>query len=156
MIAWLTIPMVAVTFVIVVLRYVFSLNWIWMQESVVWMHAALFMLASAYTLNRNEHVRVDIFYRELGAWQKAWVDLGGTLLFLLPVSIFLVVMSWDYVSVSWAIHERSPEAGGMPFPFVPLLKSVIPLTFALVAMQGVAMLIDCFAILCRGDNASES
>lgn len=146
-IAWLTVPMVLVTFVIVVLRYVFDLGWIWMQESVVWMHAALFMLASAYTLNRDEHVRVDIFYRELTPVRKAWVDLCGTLLFLLPVSIFLIVTSWDYVAVSWSIGEGSREAGGLPFPFVPLLKSVIPASFALVVLQGVAIAIDSVATL---------
>ncbi|MCZ6584533.1 MAG: TRAP transporter small permease subunit, partial [Gammaproteobacteria bacterium] len=64
-IAWLTIMMVLVTFVIVVLRYAFDLGWISMQESVTWMHAAVFMLGAAYTLKRDEHVRVDIFYRRM-------------------------------------------------------------------------------------------
>ena len=141
-IAWLTIPMVLVTFAIVILRYVFALGWIWMQESVVWMHAAVFMLASAYTLGRDEHVRVDIFYRGMTRARKAWVDLCGTLLFLLPVSTFLIVTSVDYVAVSWAIREGSRDAGGLPFPFVPLLKSVIPVSFALVVLQGVAIAID--------------
>ena len=139
-IAWLTLPMVGITFVIVVLRYVFDLGWIWMQESVVWMHAALFMLAAAYTLKRNEHVRVDIFYRELSAARKAWIDLAGTLVFLMPVAIFLIISSWDYVTVSWAIREGSREAGGLPFPFVPILKSTIPLSFVLVVLQGVAII----------------
>lgn len=148
-IAWLTIPMVVVTFVIVVLRYVFDLGWIWMQESVLWMHAALFMLAGAYTLNRDEHVRVDIFYRALPAARKAWVNLGGTLLFLLPMSLFLIVESLDYVATSWAIHEGSREAGGLPFPCVPVLKSSIPLSFALVALQGIAIAIDSIATMIR-------
>jgi TRAP-type mannitol/chloroaromatic compound transport system permease small subunit len=146
-IAWLTIPMVIVTFVIVVLRYVFDLGWIWMQESVLWMHAALFMLAGAYTLNRDAHVRVDIFYRELPIARKAWVNLGGTLLFLFPMSLFLIIESMDYVATSWAIREGSREAGGLPFPFVPVLKSTIPLSFALVALQGVAIVIDSVAVL---------
>lgn len=142
LIAWITIPMVVVTFAIVVLRYVFDIGWIWMQESVLWMHAALFMLASAYTLNRNEHVRVDIFYRELSAARKAWVDLVGTTVFLFPVSIFLIAISWDYVTVSWAIREGSREAGGLPYPFVPVLKTCIPLSFALVGLQGLVLVID--------------
>ena len=153
LIAWLTVPMVLVTFTIVVLRYVFDFGLIWMQESVVWMHAALFMLAGAYTLNRDEHVRVDIFYRALRPAHRAGVDLAGTLLLLLPMSIFLIVTSWDYVAVSWAIREGSREAGGLPFPFVPVLKSLIPLSFLLVALQGVVIVIDSIAVLVTSARA---
>jgi TRAP-type mannitol/chloroaromatic compound transport system permease small subunit len=141
-VAWLSLPMVILTFVIVVLRYAFDLGWIWMQESVVWMHAAVFMLAAAYTLKRDDHVRVDIFYRKMSIRRKALVDVLGTLLFLLPVSIFLIATSWDYVAVSWSIREGSREAGGLPFPCVPLLKSVIPLTAFLLMLQGVAIIIE--------------
>ena len=112
-VAWFSLPMVILTFVIVVLRYAFDLGWIWMQESVVWMHAAVFMLAAAYTLKRDDHVRVDIFYRKMSVRRKALVDVLGTLLFLLPVSIFLIATSWDYVAVSWSIREGSREAGGL-------------------------------------------
>ena len=136
--AWITLPMVVGTFVIVVLRYAFDLGWIWMQEGVVWMHAAVFMLAAAYTLSKDEHVRVDIFYREMSPQHKALVNAAGTLLFLLPVCTFLAITSWDYVAVSWRIHEGSREAGGLPYPFTPLLKSLIPLTAVLIAVQGVA------------------
>jgi TRAP-type mannitol/chloroaromatic compound transport system permease small subunit len=141
LVAWLTLPMVLGTLVIVILRYAFDLGWIWMQESVVWIHAAVFMLAAAYTLNRDEHVRVDIFYRDMSPRRKALVNVAGTLLFLLPVSVFLLVVSWDYVAVSWRIHEASREAGGLPYPFVPLLKSVIPMTAFLLILQGAADLI---------------
>lgn len=149
-VAWITAPMVIVTFVVVVLRYVFDLGWIWMQESVVWMHAAVFMLAAAYTLSRDEHVRVDIFYRSMSDRGKAWVNATGTLLFLLPVCAFLVWTSWDYVSVSWDIREGSREAGGLPYPFVPLLKSLIPLTACLIAVQGIADAIASAAVLRSG------
>jgi TRAP-type mannitol/chloroaromatic compound transport system permease small subunit len=147
-ISWLTLPMVIGTFVVVVLRYAFDIGWIWMQESVTWMHAAAFMLAAAYTLNCDEHVRVDIFYREMSAGRRAWVDLLGTLLFLLPMSAFLIATSWDYVSVSWQIREGSREAGGLPYPMVPLLKTVIPITAALLVLQGVANAIDACLVLC--------
>jgi TRAP-type mannitol/chloroaromatic compound transport system permease small subunit len=153
LIAWLTLPMVLATFAVATLRYVFDLGWIWMQESVVWMHAATFMLATAYTLNQDEHVRVDIFYRNMSAVRKAWVDLVGTVFFLVPVAVFLIVSSWDYVAVSWRIHEASREAGGLPFPFVPLLKSLIPLTAVLVLLQGAAMLIRCMNVLKRPHDA---
>ena len=138
MVAWLTLPMVIGTFVIVVLRYAFGLGWIWMQEAVVWMHAVVFMLAASYTLKQNEHVRVDIFYRRLSPQGRALVDIVGISLLLLPVSIFIVAVSWDYVAVSWRIREGSREAGGLPYPFVPLLKSTIPLAAVLLLIEGAA------------------
>ena len=144
-IAWLTVLMVLGTFVIVVLRYVFDLGWIAMQESIVWMHATVFMLGASYTLKQNEHVRVDIFYRRMSADRRAWVDVAGTVVFLLPLAVFVAVTSWDYVYTSWAIGEASREAGGLPFPFVPILKSLIPATAALLILQGIADL--CGAVL---------
>lgn len=152
--AWLLLPMVFGTFVVVVLRYAFDLGWIWMQEGVVWMHAAAFMLAAAYTLNRDEHVRVDVFYGAMSPRQRALVDLGGTLLFLLPMAIFLLATSWEYVSVSWQIREGSREAGGLPYPMVPLLKSMIPLTATLLILQGIAGSIDSLSVL-RGGGGAE-
>lgn len=145
--AWLMLPMVFGMFLIVVLRYAFDLGWIWMQESIVWMHAAVFMLAAAYTLKHDEHVRVDIFYRAMSPRNKAWVDLGGTLIFLLPMAIFLAAMSWDYVAVSWQIREGSREAGGLPYPSISLLKSLIPLTSVLLILQGIANLLSSAAML---------
>lgn len=139
-VAWLTLPMVVGTFVIVVLRYAFGIGWIWMQEGVLWLHAAVFMLGASYTLRHAAHVRVDIFYRELSARRQALIDIAGTLLFLIPMSVFVLAISWDYVAVSWRIGEGSRDAGGLPFPFVPLLKSVIPLTAVLLLTQALAML----------------
>lgn len=137
-VAWLMLPMVAGTFVVVVLRYVFDFGRIWMQESVMWLHAAVFMLAAAYTLRRDDHVRVDIFYRELDPRRKAWVDILGTLFLLLPMMSFLIWSSLDYVGNSWRIGEKSPEAGGLGFYLVPMLKSLIPATAVLVIVQGIA------------------
>ena len=103
LVSWLTLVMVLVTFVIVVLQKVFNLNWIWLQESVTWMHAVVFMIGAAYTLNRDGHVRVDIFYRDMSPAKQAWVNIGGVILFLMPVCGFIFWSSWDYVSVSWPI-----------------------------------------------------
>jgi TRAP-type mannitol/chloroaromatic compound transport system permease small subunit len=146
-VAWLTLLMVLGTFVVVVLRYVFDLGWIAMQESITWMHAAVFMLGAAYTLKQDEHVRVDIFYRRLPGKRRAFVDLAGTLVFLLPMSVFLMMSSWDYVATSWAIQESSREAGGLPYPFVPILKSLIPATAMLLVAQGIANAIAAVLIL---------
>ena len=138
--SWLTVIMVIVTFVVVVMRYVFDTGAVWLQESVVWMHAVVFMVGAAYTLQQDEHVRVDIFYRDMSARYRAWVDLIGTLLFLLPLCVFLGYKSWDFVAVSWQLGESSREPGGMPYPFVPLLKSVLLLMPVLLGVQGAAML----------------
>ena len=140
LISWLTIIMVLVTVVVVVMRYVFDAGAVWLQESVVWMHAVVFMVGAAYTLQQDEHVRVDIFYRDMSEKRRAWVDMLGTLLFLLPLCAFLGYKAWDFVAVSWQLAESSREPGGMPYPFVPLLKSVLLLMPLLLAVQGVSML----------------
>lgn len=151
-VAWLTLPMVLGTFAVVVLRYQFDLGWIWMQEVVTWLHAVTFMLAAAYTLNRDGHVRVDVFYRSMSPRGRAVTDLAGTLVFLVPVCVFILVVSVDYVQVSWAIREGSREAGGLPYPFVPVLKTVIPVTAVLLLLQGVADVISAWRVLGRRER----
>ena len=134
--AWLALALVLVTFAVVVLRYLFQLGSIAMQESILYLHASLFLLGAAYTLKRDGHVRVDIFYRGFTPRGKALVDLLGSLLLLLPVCSFLLWVSWDYVAGAWALREGSPEAGGLPFVY--LLKTLIPLAAALLILQGVS------------------
>lgn len=151
-IAWLTLPMVAGTFVIVVLRYGFGVGWIWMQEGVLWIHALVLMLAAAYTLRLDQHVRVDIFYRRMPPRGRALVDVLGICLFLLPVTLFIAIVSFDYVAVSWSIREGSREAGGLPYPFVPLLKSVIILAPVLLVIEAVARLLSGALVLAGVDG----
>ena len=141
--AWLTLFMVLVTFVVVVMRYVFDAGFIWLQESVVWMHAFVFMVGAAYTLQREEHVRVDIFYREMHAQGKAWVDLIGVLVFLLPLCAFLAWTAMDFVAMSWRLHEASRESGGLPYPLIPLLKTILVVMPVAVGLQGFALLLRC-------------
>jgi len=138
-VSWLTLVMVIVMFGLVALRYWFDAGWIWLQESVTWMHAAVFMLGAAYTLAADEHVRVDIFYREMSPTRKAWVNLLGTLIFLLPFTGFITWISWQYVELSWAMGESSPESGGLPYPWVPLMKSFIPAASILLMLQGLVL-----------------
>lgn len=137
--AWLTLFMVIVTFVVVVMRYVFDAGLIWMQESVVWMHATVFMLGAAYTLRDEEHVRVDVFYRSMSARHRAWVDLIGVVIFLFPLCLFLAWNSFDFVTQSWSLREVSRESGGLPYPFVPMLKSVLLLMPLAVGLQGLSL-----------------
>src|SRR5210317_690565 len=92
-ISWLTVLMVIVTFLVVVLRYVFSSGWIAMQESIIYMHSIVFMLGVAYTLKQNGHVRVDIFYEKMGPRSRAWVDLLGVTFLLIPFCLFIIVIS---------------------------------------------------------------
>jgi TRAP-type mannitol/chloroaromatic compound transport system permease small subunit len=134
--AWLALGLVLVTFAVVVLRYLFQLGWIAMQESILYLHATLFLLGAAYTLKNDGHVRVDIFYRGFSAGRKALVDLLGSLLLLLPVCSFLLWVSWDYVAAAWALREASGEAGGLPYVY--LLKTLIPLAALLLILQGVS------------------
>ena len=139
--SWLTLFMVLVTFAVVVMRYVFDIGFIWLQESVVWMHACVFMVGAAYTLQQEEHVRVDIFYREMTEKRRAWVDLLGVLIFLLPLCAFLTWAAFDFVAVSWKFREASREAGGLPYPWIPLLKSILVVMPIAVALQGVSLLL---------------
>lgn len=139
--------MVLITVVVVVMRYVFDAGLIWLQESVVWMHAFVFMIGAAYTLQQEEHVRVDIFYRKLKPKGRAWVDLLGVLLFLLPLCIFLVWTAFDFAAASWRLGESSRESGGLPYPWIPLLKSVVLVMPVMLGLQGIAMVARCIRTL---------
>lgn len=139
--SWLTLLMVLLTVVIVVLRYVFDAGFIWLQESLIWMHATVFMLGAAYTLQQDEHVRVDIFYREMSDTRRAWVNTLGVLLFVMPVCAFLLIESWDYVRAAWRLAEVSRDSGGLPYPAIPLLKSMLLVMPLAVALQGLALLL---------------
>jgi TRAP-type mannitol/chloroaromatic compound transport system permease small subunit len=135
-VAWLTLAMVVVYFLVALLRYAFGVGWIWMQEAVIWMHALVFMVAAAHTLQKNQHVRVDIFYSKRSARGKLWTDLAGSLIFLLPLALFLFWAGWDYVAASWAMRERSSDAGGLPAVY--LLKTLILVLAAQLALQALA------------------
>jgi TRAP-type mannitol/chloroaromatic compound transport system permease small subunit len=132
--AWLSLAMVLITFTVVLLRYAFDLGSISLQESVTYMHATLFMLGIAYTLGRDAHVRVDIFYERLSRRGRAQVDLIGTLLLLIPVCVLILWLGWEYVAESWRVKEASREAGGLPAVY--LLKTLILMMPLLLLLQG--------------------
>ena len=133
---WLALIMVLLTFAIVILRYALNSGGVLLQESVMYLHGTLFMLAIALGVGNNTHVRVDILYSRHSPEQQAWIDLVGHILFLLPVAGFMIWVSLPYVSNSWQILEGSSEVGGIPGVF--LLKTLIPLTGALLFCQGIA------------------
>ena len=147
--SWLTLFMVLVTGVVVIMRYAFDAGFIWMQESVVWMHAAVFMLGAAYTLRHEDHVRVDIFYRNMNPRRRAVVDLFGVIFFLLPVCGFLAYSSYDFAAAAWSMREITREPGGLPYPAIPLLKSLVMVMPVTLALQGVSMLLRSLVVLRR-------
>ncbi|MBX2822170.1 MAG: TRAP transporter small permease subunit [Rhodothermaceae bacterium] len=116
-----------------------------------YLFSLLFLLGAAYTLKHNSHVRVDVFYGKLSAKGKAWVNVLGTLLFLFPFCILMLIMSIPSVMNSWAVFEMSPDPGGLPrYP----IKTMIPIAFILVILQGVSMVIKQVHVL-RGNPGNE-
>lgn len=130
--------MALLTLTIVVLRYGFNQGSILAQEAVMYMHGLVFMLGIPYALKHGAHVRVDVFAERFGDRGRAWVDILGHCLFLIPVCLTVLVMSLPYVLASWRVLEGSSEVGGIPAVF--LLKTLIPVTAGLLLLQGVAEL----------------
>ena len=151
-VAWLALAMVLVQFVVVILRYVFAIGFIPMQESIWYLHGIVFMVGAGYTLLHDGHVRVDIFYREARPKAKALVNLLGVLIFLLPVCAVTWWLSWSYVGNSWRIFEGSTEVSGLPFIY--LLKTVILVFVVLIVLQGLSLALKSVMVL-RGQQPPE-
>jgi len=149
---WLAVALVLVQFAVVVLRYGFSTSLIQMQEGVIYIHAALFMLAIAYTMLHEGHVRVDILYAGMGARRRALIDLIGVLVAVIPFCLLMLWTCWPFVAASWRIREGAIAYGGIPFQY--LLKSLIPAMAVLLLLQAVAHLCRCALTLAglRGDH----
>lgn len=143
--AWLTLFLVLGTAIVVVLRYGFGIGATALQEAVLYAHALVFMGAAAWVIQRNGHVRVDIFFQNFSERRQALVEILGNLLFLLPVALFLGWASWDYVSNAWATFEASSESGGLKFVY--LQKSIILLLVASLVLQGIANLIKALYVI---------
>ena len=131
--AWSILVMMLITFLVVVLRYGFGIGSIALQEAISYCHAFAFLVGAAYTLQQDDHVRVDIFYQRFSHKQKAWVNTLGTLIFLLPLCGFLMVNSWHSFVSAWSIREGSPDPGGLPFLY--LFKGLLPLSMGLLILQ---------------------
>ena len=151
-IAWLTLCMVLVEFAVVLSRYVFGLGSTLMQESIVYMHATVFLVCAGYALVHNGHVRCDIFYATATPRGKAIIDIIGTFLFLVPMCILIGWMAWPYVRASWAVLETSQE-GRLGIPAVFLLKSLILVFPGLLALQAVSLVLQS-ALLLAGVSTS--
>lgn len=143
--AWLSVGIVAVCFWVVVERYVFQNTRLWMQDLYPWLNGVMFTAVAGYALYRNDHVRVDIFYRPASNRRKAMLDLLGVAIFLMPFAAVVWIYSYTFVARSWGLMEGSANIGGMPGLFV--VKGFILVFAALLALQGVAMAIRSVLVL---------
>ena len=148
-VSWLTVSMVVIVFTVVVLRYVFSIGWIAMQEIYVWIHGTVFMLGAGYTLLHDGHVRIDLIYRDASQRYKSVVNLLGSVFLILPV----LWVTWDrglpFVMRSWRRLESSSEVGGLPGLY--LLKTVVLVFCVLFALQAISLALRSVAELCGRD-----
>lgn len=136
-VAWAALAMVLIQFTVVVMRYVFAIGSIAMQETIWYLHAILFMAGAGYTLLHDGHVRIDVIYRQATETTRALIDLVGALVFLLPLTLLTLWLSAGYVTASWSVLEASSDVGGLPLVFA--LKTVIWLFAVLLGLQGLAL-----------------
>ncbi len=132
--AWFMVVMALLMVSVVLLRYVFGIGTLILQESILYLHGTSFMLTIAWALKRGGHVRVDVFYGRMTLRQRNLVDLTGHLLLLLPVCVLVFWTSIPYVQASWRILEGSADVGGIPGVFI--LKTLIPIFAILLFLQG--------------------
>ncbi|MBV1904980.1 MAG: TRAP transporter small permease subunit [Pseudomonadales bacterium] len=145
LVSFLLPVMILTVGLVVVLRYFFSSSSIMLQESVTYLHAFIFTMGIPYALKVDEHVRVDIFYSRFSQKKRDAVNLVGHLIFLLPLSLSILIFSWQYTLNSWRILEGSAEASGLPLIFI--LKSLIPLMATLLFLQGLSEISKCIGSL---------
>ena len=153
-VAWATALVVVVVFVDVVMRYAFQISFVFTQELEWHLFAFIFLMGAGYTLLKDGHVRVDIFYQRASAKTQAWINLIGVIFFLIPGCYMIIATSLNFVYNAWAVMEGSPDPGGIPFRFV--LKACIPAGFTLVLLQGLSLGIkSLMTIMGRGIETGE-
>jgi TRAP-type mannitol/chloroaromatic compound transport system permease small subunit len=137
-VSWLTLYMVVMTFVIVVLRYIFQLGWVWLQESVMYAHALVFLLCAGYGLLRDVHVRIDVMVQNSSNRLKAVLSIVGIVCFLFPMCGVIFWVSWPFVIDAWSIWEGSKNVGGIEGVY--FLKTLILVFSLLLFLQGFSLL----------------
>lgn len=133
--SWFSLALVLLISTDVLLRYVFNFSTASLYEMEWHLFAIIFLLASPYTLQKNKHVRVDVFYNNFSKRKKNIVDLIGNIIFLIPFSFIIFYTSLPFVEDSYSILESSPDPGGLPYRFI--IKSIIPIAFFLLMIQGI-------------------
>lgn len=151
-ISWIIIIMVVVQIIIVLARYVFGIGFIKLQELMIYMHGMLFTLASGYTLLHDEHVRVDVIYRESSLRYKSYINFFGSIFLLLPFIYILIKTSLPYVQRSWRILEGSPVTSGLNAIYI--LKTVLIIFPLLLLIQMIVLLIDSVKIIRKNHGRS--
>jgi TRAP-type mannitol/chloroaromatic compound transport system permease small subunit len=136
-VAWVTLAMVLIMFTDVVMRYIFRMSFVFVQELHWHLFSFIFLVGAGYTLLHDGHVRVDIFYQRLGFKGRAWVNLIGVIIFLIPGCLLVIITSWHFVVNAFNIMEGSPDPGGIPYRYI--VKACIPLGFGLLLMQGISL-----------------
>ncbi len=136
LVGWMTTLMVLVVFYDTVMRYAFNVGNVALQELEWHLFAIVFLLGAAYTLKDDGHVRVDILYVNLSKKTKAWIDFLGVFVLLIPFSVMVILSTRGFIMNSWAVREVSPDPGGLPAYYI--IKSMIPLGFSLLIVQGLS------------------
>ena len=150
---WFTTGLVLLISIYVLMRYAFDDPRLWMQELEWHFFALIFLLGAAYTFQTDSHVRVDVFYARFSSKGKAWVNLIGILLFLLPFCWVVISRSWEFVISSWEVNERSADPGGLAARYI--IKAAIPVGFSLLMLQGIGEAIKAGQQLMGGDIPTE-
>lgn len=152
-VAWVTALLVVVIFVDVVMRYAFNTSFVFTQELEWHLFGFIFLIGAGYTLLHDGHVRVDVIYQRLGFKGRAWINMLGVLIFLIPGCLMVISTSWKFTMTSFAMLEGSPDPGGIPFRFI--IKGCIPVGFVLLLLQGISLGIHSFLQLTGLEKAEE-
>jgi len=152
-VAWVTALLVVVIFVDVVMRYTFNTSFVFTQELEWHLFGFIFLIGAGYTLLHDGHVRVDIIYQRIGFKGRAWINLVGVLIFLIPGCLMVISTSWRFTMTSFAMLEGSPDPGGIPFRFI--VKGFIPVGFVLLLLQGISLGIHSFLQITGFETAQE-
>jgi len=144
-ISWLILAMTLIAFSVALLRYFFNIGFVWMQELYIWMHGLVFLLAAAYTLQEDKHVRVDIFYRKFSEKKKAYINIFFSILFIIPFILIVSKYSMPYILKSWISLEKSREAGGLNFLYI--YKTSIILFCFFLFIQTIALILRCVLVV---------
>ena len=148
--SWLVLFMTIVAFTVVFFRYFFNIGFVWMQEIYVWMHGIIFLFGASYALMKDEHVRVDIFYRSKSEKTKALINISFSILFLIPFIFIITKYSFPYILKSWISFEKSREAGGIPFLYI--YKSALLFFCIQIFFQSISLILRCYLVLTKKEK----
>jgi TRAP-type mannitol/chloroaromatic compound transport system permease small subunit len=148
--SWLSLAVVLVCFVVVVERYFLHTTHLWAQDLYVWLSGAMFTAVAGFAMLRDDHVRVDILYRQWSIRGRAIADLIGCVIFLFPFIIMVLLYAWPYVMRSWRLFEGSANIGGMPGLFI--LKSFVIVFCVVVGLQGIAWALRAILVIANKED----